>query len=92
MLTMTDNAVEAINDLTEGEDAGLRIASKPEERGAVILSLTNTPEEGDQVIEQGGARVFLEPDAAELLGDRTLDAEPGSPGHPTFRLDRRLGS
>jgi iron-sulfur cluster assembly protein len=32
------------------------------------------PAEDDEVIEEQGARVFLEPDAASLLGDKALDA------------------
>jgi Fe-S cluster assembly iron-binding protein IscA len=32
------------------------------------------PESGDQVVENGGARVFLDADAAERLDDQVLDA------------------
>ncbi|QYC44634.1 Iron-sulfur cluster biosynthesis [Nonomuraea coxensis DSM 45129] len=93
MLTVTDNAVDAIRDLLVGEDvppqAGLRIAAKPDEAGTLELSLTSTPEAGDQVIEKGDVRVFVAEDTVAVLDNKSLDARPGSPGHPAFRLDRR---
>jgi Fe-S cluster assembly iron-binding protein IscA len=93
VLTLTENAVVAIRDLMVGEDipkhAGLRIAAKPDEAGALEVSLASTPYQGDQVIEQEDVRVFVAEDAAPILDDKSLDAQPGSPGHPTFRLDRR---
>ncbi|MCK2212830.1 Fe-S cluster assembly protein HesB [Actinomadura sp. ATCC 31491] len=93
MLTLTDNAVVAIRDLMVGEDvppdAGLRIAAKPDEAGALELSLASTPQAGDQVIEQEDVRVFVAEDTVAILDDKSLDARPGSPGRPSFRLDRR---
>ncbi|NUR92039.1 MAG: HesB/YadR/YfhF-family protein [Nonomuraea sp.] len=93
MLTLTDNAVVAIRDLMVGEDvpahAGLRISPKPDEAGTLEVSLASTPSAGDQVIEQEDVRVFVAEDAAPILDDKSLDAQPGTPGHPTFRLDRR---
>jgi iron-sulfur cluster assembly protein len=42
----------------------------------VSLSLIDSPEDGDERVEAAeGAGVFLEPDAAELLDDKVLDAE-----------------
>ena len=38
------------------------------------LSVVPVPAEDDEVIEEHGARVFLEPDAASLLDDKVLDA------------------
>jgi Fe-S cluster assembly iron-binding protein IscA len=38
------------------------------------LSVVPVPAEDDEVIEEQGARVFLEPDAASLLDDKVLDA------------------
>jgi Fe-S cluster assembly iron-binding protein IscA len=38
------------------------------------LSVVPVPAEDDEVIEDQGARVFLEPQAASLLGDKVLDA------------------
>ena len=33
-----------------------------------------TPAEDDEMIEEQGARLFLEPEAASLLDDKVLDA------------------
>ena len=43
------------------------------------LSVVPVPAEDDDVIEEQGARVFLEPEAASLLDEKVLDAsiEPG---------------
>ncbi|TMR91359.1 HesB/IscA family protein [Nonomuraea basaltis] len=93
MLTLTDNAVEAIRDLMVGEDvpsdAGLRISAKADDAGTLELTLASTPHAGDQVIEKEDVRVFVAEDTAPILDDKALDAQPGAPGQPTFRLDRR---
>ncbi|WP_052423065.1 hypothetical protein [Nonomuraea candida] len=93
MLTLTDNAVVAIRDLMVGEDvpadAGLRISPKADEAGTLEVSLASTPHAGDQVVEKEDVRVFVSEDAVPILDDKALDAQPGTPGQPTFRLDRR---
>ncbi|WP_090945135.1 hypothetical protein [Nonomuraea jiangxiensis] len=93
MLTLTDNAVVAIRDLMVGEDvpaeAGLRIAPKVDEAGTLELFLASVPEAGDQVVEKEDVRVFVAEDAVPILDDKSLDAQPGIPGQPMFRLDRR---
>jgi len=38
------------------------------------LSVVALPGEDDEVIEEQGARLFLDPEAASLLGDKILDA------------------
>ena len=82
MLTLTPTASEAIRQLIEQvatEDAtlGMRIAPGvgPDEEGTLELSLVEAPETFDQTIEAQGAIVYLEPQAAELLDDKVLDAE-----------------
>ncbi|UBU12006.1 HesB/IscA family protein [Nonomuraea gerenzanensis] len=93
MLTLTDNAVVAIRDLMVGEDvpadAGLRISPKADEAGTLEVSLASTPQAGDQVVEKEDVRVFVAEEAVPILDDKSLDAQPGAPGQPTFRLDRR---
>ncbi|MEU6717521.1 Fe-S cluster assembly protein HesB [Nonomuraea sp. NPDC046802] len=93
MLTLTDNAVVAIRDLMVGEDvpsdAGLRISPKADEAGTLELSLSSSPEAGDQVVEKEDVRVFVAEDAVAILDDKALDVQPGVPGQPVFRLDRR---
>ena len=82
MLAITPTAAEAIKDVVSSaglpESSGLRIARPPEtdERGAGFeLSVAAVPEGEDQVVEEHGAQVFLQPQAADVLDDRRLDAD-----------------
>jgi iron-sulfur cluster assembly protein len=81
MLTITHTAAEAIKGIVASpqvpEGAGLRIATRPESpaEGAFEVSVAPVPAEEDQVVEESGAQVFLEPQAAEALDDKVLDAE-----------------
>ena len=51
MLTLTDDAVQAIRDLMVGEDlpqnAGMRISAVESDPGSLELSLTSGPQAGD---------------------------------------------
>ncbi|MFE9188928.1 adhesin [Micromonospora sp. NPDC007208] len=77
MLTMTDNAVLVIRDLANqqdvAEDGGVRIAADTE-AGSLTVELVPEPVQGDRVVDNQGARIFLDEDAAELLGDASVDA------------------
>jgi Fe-S cluster assembly iron-binding protein IscA len=80
LLTLTDNAVEAVKHIVSSSDelsetGGLRMVA--EQKGMqtnLELSVVPLPAEDDDVIEERGARVFLEPEAAALLDDKVLDA------------------
>jgi iron-sulfur cluster assembly protein len=78
MLSLTPNARDALVDLSARaglpEEGGLRIVESPEAVGSFQLSLVEAPTEGDEVIEDDGARVFVEPLAATMLADVALDA------------------
>jgi iron-sulfur cluster assembly protein len=81
VLTLTDNAADAVKTIaeaTEGmpDDSGLRIQAETTGDGqmGLGLALAEGPVDGDQVIEEEGARVFLGPDAAAYLDDKVLDA------------------
>jgi hypothetical protein len=50
----------------------------------LALATASVPETGDQIVENEGARVFLEPEAAALLGDQVLDAETDPAGKVQF--------
>jgi iron-sulfur cluster assembly protein len=82
MLALTESAKDAVRDMVAAEhgpeSSGLRIAAEPGGDGEASLSLeiTPAPAEGDAVVDEDGARVFLEPTAASLLDDMVLDAEP----------------
>jgi iron-sulfur cluster assembly protein len=80
LLALTDSAVQAVKDIVSSSDelpatGGLRLVA---ERGGMTtnfeLSIVPLPAEDDEVIEEQGARVFLEPEAASLLDDKILDA------------------
>jgi len=79
MLALTDDAAEAVRVLVESEEApetgGLRFASaRAGAETALLLNVAVLPAEDDEVIEEQGARVFLDPDAATFLDDKVLDA------------------
>jgi Fe-S cluster assembly iron-binding protein IscA len=50
---------------------------------------TEGPATGDQVVEEGGARVFLEAAAAAVLEDKALDAQVNEQGDLAFRISDR---
>lgn len=89
MLTVTENAKAVIRQLTDQpeapEGAGLRISTDPT-AGALTLSLTPGPNEGDQVMNVPDARVFLEPEAAEILDRKVLDAAIDPDGGVEFAV------
>lgn len=81
MLTISQDAAEVIKVVLSGgespEGAGLRIASPEDGEAAEGLqaSVAAEPEGNDEVVEAEGVRVFLDQQAASVLGDKTLDAE-----------------
>jgi iron-sulfur cluster assembly protein len=89
MVNLTDNAVTAIQNLTGQPDmpagAGLRMAADAA-RGAWTLSLAAAPIEGDAIVESAGARLFLDPDVAIVLTDKTIDAETDNDGQFNFTI------
>ncbi|GAA5070491.1 Fe-S cluster assembly iron-binding protein IscA [Thermocatellispora tengchongensis] len=93
MLTLTDNAVQVIRDLTaqssSSQETGIRIASQADQAGSLVLSISDGPAATDQVIEVEGARVFLDPVAADALDDKSLDANVDQQGSPSFRLSQQ---
>jgi Fe-S cluster assembly iron-binding protein IscA len=90
MLAMTDNAATAIRDITSSQDAphgaGLRIASDNSTTDSLTLTVVAEPALGDQVVDRSGARIFLDPHAAELLDDKELDAGVDSSGAVQFAV------
>jgi Fe-S cluster assembly iron-binding protein IscA len=92
MLMLTDAAATAINQLTSQpnmpDTTGLRIAPSTEDTNgpALAAALTTGPGPEDQVLEVHQARVYLEPEAAEQLADKVLDAETAAGGQIAFSL------
>ncbi|PWU43419.1 adhesin [Micromonospora globispora] len=87
MLTMTENAVMVIRDLALQQDVaeggGLRIAADTD-AGSLSIELVEQPVQGDQVLDNQGARIFLDADAAELLNDTSVDASVDDEGIVQF--------
>ena len=83
MLAISEDAAAAIRGIVGGEGvpegAGLRITREEstdasgESRTDLRLSVVAGPQEGDEVLE--AERVFVDPDAADLLDDKLLDAD-----------------
>jgi iron-sulfur cluster assembly protein len=81
MLTITSNAAEAIRVIVEStdvpEEGGVRI-SVARQNGAqatLELAVSPAPLEGDEVLDAGGAHVFLDELAVLALDDKSLDAQ-----------------
>lgn len=81
MLALTENAVEAIEGILNApsvpEGAGVRIAPTAEldSDGAQLqITLAGEPTDSDEVIDDGGARVFVDGAATDFLEDKLLDA------------------
>jgi iron-sulfur cluster assembly protein len=80
LLALTDSAVQAVKDIVSSSDEasetrGLRlVAERAGTQASFHLNVVPLPAEDDEVIEEQGARVFLEPEAASLLDDKVLDA------------------
>ncbi len=84
MLAITEDAAAAIKGIVGSpglpEGAGLRItqelsteADGRAPRTDLRLSVVAGPEEGDEVLE--AERIFVDPEAAEFLDDKLLDAD-----------------
>jgi iron-sulfur cluster assembly protein len=75
VLEMTQTAIDVIKHIAPGE-AGLRVYTSGGDRDveALQVEIADEPRADDQVVEAGGAHVFLEPRAADTLDDKVLDA------------------
>lgn len=90
MLNLTDTASTVVkeivrrNDDTEG--AGLRIEAESPQATDFGVSVVPTPSAQDAVVEQAGARVYLDESAAAALDDKTLDARVDEDGRVAFDI------
>jgi iron-sulfur cluster assembly protein len=83
VLAISEDAAAAIKGIVESEGvpqgAGLRITREESTdaggnaRTDLRLSVVARPQEGDDVLE--AERVFVDPDAADFLDDKLLDAD-----------------
>jgi hypothetical protein len=72
------------------DTAGLRIANDAGQ-GALSLSLVAVPAEHDLVLDDSGARLFLDADAALALDEKVLDTVPGAEGGVQFSIAQQPG-
>lgn len=96
MLTLTPPAVQAVTAMAaaygSSDTGGLRIArsaGETQDAAALEAEFVTNPADDDQVITQGGARIFLEPAAAAYLTDKVLDGEVDDEGHVRFALGQQ---
>ncbi len=96
MLTLTDSAVSAIRGLTSQPElpveTGLRIVAHGDGAPSFQVALAEGPVAGDEVVEDDGARVFLEPAAAAVLDGKSLDAQVNEQGQVAFSVSDRAAS
>jgi len=96
MLAMTPEAVDVIRGIVEdgdvGPNGGLRISGSNEGNGEAALEfeLAAGPSDGDEVVRNGGAVVFLDETAAAVLADKTLDVHAHG-DHFHFSLEEQNG-
>ena len=93
MLTITPQASEAIRGILDSENVPdgtiLRISpqprSEPQAETGLAISLTDSPPPDDQLVEGDQVAVAVEPNAAQLLDDKELDATVVE-GQVNFRI------
>jgi iron-sulfur cluster assembly protein len=99
MLTLTREATTAIEGILASpgipDGAGIRITPAPstnsaEPVGGLQVAVVEEPETGDQVIEDSGARVFVEESVSDALDDKELDARFDAE-RVSFTLARQAG-
>lgn len=90
-LTLTENAVEAVREIVASApeaqaSSGVRIVAHENADGPASfeLSIASMPAADDEVIEEQGARVFLETTASDLLESKALDARVDDDRHVAF--------
>lgn len=89
MLTLTENASTIVRDINaqqEGDESGLRITGESAGEPAFAVTTADQPQPGDQVVDQDGAKVFLDSTASEQLDDKVLDASLDPSGNVQFAL------
>ena len=78
MLTLTENANNVVKTIVEqasgSSEAGLRISQDAPDSPALHVMPTDAPQPGDQIVEEEGARVFLEETELDNVGVFSNDA------------------
>lgn len=80
MITLTHDAAEALTNARAASGASDRCGVRffavqtPEEGQALAFDFVERPEPQDEVAEQEGMPVFVDPTLAGVIGDSTLEA------------------
>jgi iron-sulfur cluster assembly protein len=96
VLTLTPTAAEAVRQLVAAapidDDGGLRIsAGETTAAGTTLqIALVESPETADESVDEAGAHVFLEPEVAQFLDDKVLDASVDE-GRVSFAVREQAG-
>lgn len=89
MLTLTENASTIVRDITTQpglpETAGLRITADSD-MSSFAIAAADDAQPADQVVEQAGATLYLDEQAAVVLDDKILDAAVDDSGQVEFAL------
>jgi Fe-S cluster assembly iron-binding protein IscA len=93
-LTLTDTASTVVKSIAAqiegGEHGGIRISSAAPGSGSdFALSVAPDAAPDDIVVENHGAKVFLDEGAAHALDDTVLDAQINSDGSVRFAIGSR---
>jgi Fe-S cluster assembly iron-binding protein IscA len=93
MLELSEQAVGVIRDIVnEGEvgpDGGLRISGVADNgETALDFELAEAPVEGDEIVRENGAVLFLDEIAAAVLDDKRLDVHAHG-DHFHFSIDEQ---
>ena len=88
MLTLTENCATIVKTMSDRADAtGLRISHDDTASSASFsLAVASGPAAEDRVVEQDGAVVYLDAEAAEALDDKVLDAGVDGSGNLRFAV------
>ena len=93
MLKITNQAQEAIRGICEdgeaGPDGGLRISGTTSNgETALDFEVVEAQPDGDEVVRDGGAVLFLDETASAVLADKTLDVHAHG-DHFHFSIDEQ---
>ena len=95
MLEVTPVAAEVINELTSqaeaaSDEVGLRFALATDQDSQALELTLSEAVDGDEVVTApAGAKVMMEPAAAQYLDDKVLDVRQDDEGNPAFAIARQ---
>ena len=97
MLTLSTDASDIVRTAilnspdVPDETGGVRlyVADTTNGQGQMAAAIVDAPEPDDLVIDDAGARVFVDPDLTPHVSEKELDAETREDGRISLRLEDR---